>query len=200
MARIDFNIQEVRPFSGVNQTLPQGVYDVEIIAERILDLRDGRSQGLALDYQVLTGQYRGQRIRDVLNLWHANPDAVNMARSRLAAIAAAVNVQALSDTSDLQRKPFRILLSTRVYNAKEYNNVDEYMPAPTPAQGARAPARLTRPAPVGRYEDRNDGGDDSDEDAVTYGNESDQRERGGNMRAAARTVSGDVAADGGGWF
>ena len=159
MARIDFNIQEVRPFSGVNQTLPQGVYDVEIIAERILDLRDGRSQGLALDYQVLTGQFKGQRIRDVLNLWHANTDAVNMARARLAAIAASVNVQALNDTSELYRKPFRIMLSTRVYNGKEYNNVDEYLkPAATSPLTTRATARQTQPAPVGRYESRNDDG------------------------------------------
>ena len=128
MARIDFNIKDVRPFSGVNQTLPQGSYEVEIIAERIIDLRDGRSQGLSLDYQVLSGQYKGQRIRDVLNLWHVNTDAVNMARARLAAIASAVNVQTLTDTAELQRKPFQILLSIRVYNGKEYNNVDEYLP------------------------------------------------------------------------
>lgn len=147
MARIDFNIQEVRPFSGVNQTLPQGVYDVEIIAERILDLRDGRSQGLAFDYQVLTGQFKGQRIRDVLNLWHVNTDAVNMARARLAAIAASVNVQTLNDTSELCRKPFRIMLSTRVYNGKEYNNVDEYLPldrrdpVPSIPQTVKSPAQ-----------------------------------------------------------
>mgnify|MGYP004511427385 CR=1 FL=1 len=155
MARIDFNIQEVRPFSGINQTLPQGVYDVEIIAERILDLRDGRSQGLALDYQVLTGQFKGQRIRDVLNLWHANTDAVNMARARLAAIAASVNVQALTDTSELYRKPFRIMLSTRVYNGKEYNNVDEYMQAAPTTHTPRSTAGGAGFAPGARPDYRN---------------------------------------------
>ncbi len=136
MARIDFNIQEVRPFSGTNQTLPQGFYDVEIVAERIVDFRDGRSQGLAFDYCVLTGQYKGQRIRDVLNLWHVNTDAVSMARSRLVAIAAAVGIQDLADTAELRNRPFRILLSTRLYNGKEYNNVDEYLSYSSPDDGA----------------------------------------------------------------
>ncbi len=144
MARIDFNIQEVRPFSGTNQTLPQGFYDVEIVAERIIDLRDGRSQGLSLDYCVLTGQYKGQRIRDVLNLWHVNTDAVNMARARLVAIAAAVGVQSFGDTNELHRRPFRILLSTRLYNGKEYNNVDEYLQADRSPQ-PQNPTAANRP-------------------------------------------------------
>ena len=59
--------------------------------------------------------------------------------------------------------------------------------APTPALGARATARLTLPAPVGRSESCN-------EDGISYGNKSDHRERCGKMRAVARAVRGDVAA------
>ena len=75
-----------------------------------------------------------------------------MARARLAAIASAVNVQSLTDTEELQRKPFQILLSIRVYNGKEYNNVDEYLtldrrvPAPSIPQPVK-PSAQPRQAP-----------------------------------------------------
>lgn len=152
MARIDFNIQEVRPFSGTNQTLPQGFYDVEIVAERIIDLRDGRSQGLSFDYCVLSGQYKGQRIRDVLNLWHVNTDAVSMARARLVAIANAAGIQSFGDTAELHRRPFRILLSTRLYNGKEYNNVDEYLQADRSPQPQQPEQRRVVQQPQQRQE------------------------------------------------
>lgn len=128
MSMLDFDPTQTRPYVSIARALPAGEYQVQIVDEAEVDLENGRGRALALEYQVLTGLYRGQRVRERVYLWHDNPDAVAMARSILAAIGLAVGAQKFVDSKELHRRPFNIVLSTRVYNGKEYNNFDGYFP------------------------------------------------------------------------
>lgn len=129
MARINFNPEQTRPYTGAIQTLPAGDYVVEIVAEKEQTLKDGQSRALVFDYQIVDGPFRGQRIHDNINLWHVNANAVSIAQSILTAIARAVGKTSFMDTLELQRIPFVVQLATRVYNGKEYNSFVEYRSA-----------------------------------------------------------------------
>lgn len=150
MARINFNPQQVRPFTGSVQVLPAGKYTVEIVSEKEQTLKDGKSRSLVFDYQVVDGQFRGQRIRDNINLWNVNPDAVNLAQSILCAIANACGVQNFMDTQELHRRPFDVQLSTRQYNGREYNSVDDYSVHSQTSQQIQA-AIPAQPSAAGAY-------------------------------------------------
>ena len=127
MARINFNIAETRPYAASTYTvLPAGDYNVEIVSEKEVTLRDGQSRALVFEYQVLDGAYKGQRVRDTLNLWHVKEAAVNFSQSVLTAIAKACGRPVINDTQELQRIPFTVTVATRVYNDKEYNNFIDY--------------------------------------------------------------------------
>ena len=128
MATIDFNIGLVRPYTSAPVVLPPGKYTVAITSEQIVDLSNGRGTALAFNYTVKEGPQKGAVVRELLNLWHTSQDAVGMARSRLAAIVKALGLQQLGDTTILHNRPFRVQVSCREWNGREYNNVDDYMP------------------------------------------------------------------------
>lgn len=161
MATIDFNIGLVRPYTSAPVILPPGKYTVAITSEQIVDLSNGRGSALAFNYTVKEGPQKGAVVRELLNLWHTSQDAVSMARSRLAAIVKALDVQQLGDTTILHNRPFCVQLSCREWNGREYNNVDDYLAyvAPTQAptmQAAPAPAPTPQqPAPQSRGDANN---------------------------------------------
>mgnify|MGYP002625973659 CR=1 FL=1 len=142
MARINFNPEQVRPFSGSTPTLPAGEYNVEIVGET--ESEKNGSKTLVLDYQVIDGEYKGFRVRDFVHLWHANPEAVAVAQSKLVAIAKNVGVPNFMDTRDLWRKPFAVRLSIRRHNDSDVNQIDDYAPAKL-ATDPHAPSRPAEP-------------------------------------------------------
>lgn len=134
MARINYNIAETRPYSATTYTvLPAGDYNVEIVAEKEVTLRDNHSRAIAFEYQVLDGAFKGQRVRDTINLYHAKEEVVNIARSILAAIARACNRPNIVDTQELQRIPFTVTVAIRQWNNKDYNSFVDYKPLTTAA-------------------------------------------------------------------
>lgn len=130
MARINFNPESTRPFSGASPVYPSGDYIVKIVAENEHEFQSGAGRGLTFDYQIQNGEFKGGIIRDNLNLWHTSTKATEMAQSRLVAIAHAVNVRNFMDTRELHDRPFMIRLSKIVYNGSDRNQVDAYLPAP----------------------------------------------------------------------
>ena len=129
MARINFNPEQTRPFSGAIPVYPSGDYVVEITKENEHDFQSGAGRGLSFDYTIQEGEFRGGVIRDNLNLWHTSPKAVEIAQRRLVAIAHAVGVRNFMDTRELHHKRFVVRLSKVVYNGQDRNQVDEYLPA-----------------------------------------------------------------------
>lgn len=140
MARINFNPEQTRPFSGSSPVFPSGDYVVEITNEEERDFQSGAGKGLTLDYRIIDGEFKGMIVRDVLNLWHTSPKATEIAQRRLVAIAHAVGVRNFMDTRELHHKPFVVRLSKVVYNGSDRNQVDAYLPATKPQQQTNDPA------------------------------------------------------------
>ena len=129
MARINFNPEQTRPFSGSSPVFPSGDYVVEITNEEERDFQSGAGKGLSLDYRIVDGEFKGMIVRDFLNLWHTSPKATEIAQRRLVAIAHAVGVRNFIDTRELHHKRFVVRLSKVVYNGQDRNQVDAYLPA-----------------------------------------------------------------------
>ena len=140
MARINFNPEQTRPFSGAIPVYPSGDYVVEITKEDEHDFQSGAGRGLSFDYTIQEGEFRGGVIRDNLNLWHTSTKAVEIAQRRLVAIAHAVGVRNFMDTRELHHKRFVVRLSKVVYNGQDRNQVDAYLPAQQQQQQTNDPA------------------------------------------------------------
>lgn len=146
MARINFNPEQTRPFSGSTPVYPSGDYVVEIVDETEHDFRSGQGRGLTFDYRILSGEFQGGTLRDNFNLWHTSPQAVEIAQRRLVSIAHAVGIQNFNDTRELHRKPFVVRISKSSYNGSERNQVDAYISASSSPAPANAPSGYVPPA------------------------------------------------------
>lgn len=125
--RISFDVVNTRPYSGVFQIFPAGVYQVQIVNEEERDLKSGNGRGLVFEYEILQGEYKGGRVKDFLNLQHNSEKARAIAEARLVAIARAVGVENFYDTQELFRLPFAIRLGVdKDLNGNDRNSVDEY--------------------------------------------------------------------------
>lgn len=145
MARINFNPEQTRPFSGSTPVYPSGDYLVEIVDETEHDFRSGAGRGLTFDYRILSGEFSGGILRDNFNLWHTSPQAVEIAQRRLVSIAQAVGIQNFMDTRELHRKPFVVRISKSSYNGSERNQVDAYLSASSSPATATAPSGYVPP-------------------------------------------------------
>ena len=144
MARINFNPEQTRPFSGSTPVYPSGDYLVEISDENEHDFRSGQGRGLTFDYRILDDSYKGGIIRDNFNLWHTSEKAVGVAQSRLVSIANAVGLKTFNDTRELHHKPFVVRISKVVYNGSDRNQVDQYLAA-LPAENSAPTAPVSAP-------------------------------------------------------
>lgn len=125
--KINFDLQNTSAYSGGTVVLPAGLYAVEIVGEKEAPLRSGNGTGLTFEYEVLEGPKKGARVRELLNLGHSSSGARGVAEARLKAIVESVGLASIFDTTELQRKPFAIVLSiTKDNQDRERNEVVEY--------------------------------------------------------------------------
>lgn len=127
--RINFDIQATEPYNGHTPTYPPGEYAVEVVDELAdQQLRNGDGTALVLVYQILDGEFQGQRIRDWLLLGHEGVNVKELAQRKLKAICAAVGTPVISDTRELFHRPFALTLSYREWQGRLKNNIDDYQP------------------------------------------------------------------------
>lgn len=156
--RINFDLNNTQAYNGATPLLPPGEYAVEIVAEQENQpLRNGAGTALVFEYQIRDGQFRGQRIRDWLNVGHSNQNARELAQRRIKAIGEAVGLPVFNDTRQLFNRPFLIAVSCQEYQGRQRNQIDDYRPLPGARDGAgpgssyRSEPELTA-APLGRLE------------------------------------------------
>ncbi len=152
--RINFDLNNTQAYNGASPLLPPGEYAVEIVAEQENQpLRNGSGTALVFEYQIRDGQFRGQRIRDWLNVGHNDPRAREIAQRRIKAIGEAVGFPVFKDTRQIFNRPFAIVVSCRDWQGRQRNNIDDYRalnnsaqpqvsnPAPQPAEPAQPQAQ-----------------------------------------------------------
>ncbi|MBQ9811965.1 MAG: DUF669 domain-containing protein [Thermoguttaceae bacterium] len=146
--RINFNLQATKAYTGSSPVLPPGEYLVEIVSEQAdQPLRNGKGTALVFEYQIKDGQYRGQRIRDWLNLGHLDQTARELGQRRLKAIGESVGLSLFNDTRELFNRPFLVVVSLTEFQGKERNGIEEYRPANLQACEPSGPRQSPAPAP-----------------------------------------------------
>jgi len=112
MAEISFNAQEVEPSRGFD-LLTAGDYIAVINSSEMKSNKAGTGRFLALEFEIIEGEFTGRKLFVNLNLENPNPDAVKIARADLSAICHAVNVLVLKDSIELHNIPMVITVGTR---------------------------------------------------------------------------------------
>lgn len=162
MAQLNFDARTVAPDSGQQDPVPAGWYNVVIDKSEMKPTKDGTGMRLELQFKIIDGQFTNRKIFEGLNLQNANPVAQEIAYKQLSAIAHAVKVLMVQDSSQLHNIPLKVKVSLKAasgqYEAKNeikaYKDINEVVAQPAAAPGAPAafgagaPAAFGAPPPI----------------------------------------------------
>lgn len=115
-----FDANEVPPSAGFDP-IPAGAYEVVLVASEQKDVRTGDGQYLQLEFEVITGEYRGRKLWDRLTLHHSNALTVKIARSKLSALCRACGVMQPRDSLELHNLP--LVAKVRVKRRKDIDEL-----------------------------------------------------------------------------
>ncbi len=138
MSTLNFNAAEVEPSTGFD-AIPAGKYQVIINESEMKPTKTGNGQYLWIEFEVISGEYKGRKLWTRLNLENPNPDAVRMARADLSAICRAVNVLNPHDSVELHNLPLTVTVRCR-------KNQDDELVNEIKGYGPRENAVLQKPA------------------------------------------------------
>ena len=168
MASLNFDATTVQPDTGF-ELLPAGWYNAMIDESGINPTKDGVGAYLQLRFSVIDGQYQGRKVFARLNIRNANQVAQDIAYKQLSAIAHAVGVLQVQDSSQLHGIPLKIRVRIRKDPSGQYEDQNEingyknindvvqgqtaeFAPAapamPAAPAGFAAPAAPVTPAPA----------------------------------------------------
>ena len=155
MAQLNFDARTVVPDSGQQDPVPAGWYNAVIDKSEMKPTKDGTGMRLELQFKVIDGQFTNRKIFEGLNLQNANPVAQEIAYKQLSAIAHAVKVLIVEDSSQLHNIPLKIKVSLKAasgqYEAKNeikaYKDINEVVTA-SPAAAPGAPAAFGAAPPA----------------------------------------------------
>lgn len=144
MANFNFNAAEVEPQNPF-APLPAGEYIAQIVDSDVKTNRAGTGQYLALQFEILDGEFKNRRVFTNLTVSHQNKTAEQIGQGQLSALCRAVGVMQLTETSQLHGRPVKIKLKvTKDPQYGDGNDVTGFEPAaggvgnvaPAPAAGA----------------------------------------------------------------
>ncbi len=148
MAQLNFDARTVVPDSGQQDPVPAGWYSVVMDKSEMKPTKDGTGMRLEMQFKIIDGQYTNRKVFEGLNLQNSNPTTQEIAYKQLSAIAHAVNVLVVEDSSQLHNIPLKVKLNLKPaaggYDArnevKAYKNINEVTTAPAAAAPLGAPA------------------------------------------------------------
>jgi hypothetical protein len=155
VAQLNFNANTVAPDAGSQDPLPNGWYNVVMIESEMQPTKsaDG-SFRLAITFQVVDGQFAKRKLYEGLNLKNSNAMAQEIAYKQLSAIAHAVGVMQVDDSSQLHNIPLKVKVKIKPavgqYDAgnaiSAYKHINEAVtqPGALPAM-MQAPASFAPP-------------------------------------------------------
>lgn len=112
MAILNFNARTVEPSAGFDP-LPEGWYNARMIESEIKPTKAGDGSMLAVQFEIIDGQYANRRIFNNYNIENKNPVAVKIAYEQLSAFAWCVGVPDLQDSTMAHNIPLQIKLKVR---------------------------------------------------------------------------------------
>jgi hypothetical protein len=153
MAQLNFDASQVAPDAGF-EPVPAGWYKVLIDESEMKPTKAGDGAYLHCRFNILEGQYAGRKLFARLNLRNANPTAQEIGFKQLSAIAHAVGVLQVADSTQLHNIPLQVRVKIRKDKDGEYDdqnditsykNINEQVGATAAAPGG-APAAFAPPA------------------------------------------------------
>ncbi len=122
--------------------IPEGDYEGAIVSTDWQDTKAGTGKFLIVEVQVLSGDYKGRKVFDRLNLQNPNPDAVRIAQGDLSAICRAVGVMTPRDSVELHNIPLivTVKLKPRADTGELTNEIKGYAAKPKAEAGAPPPS------------------------------------------------------------
>lgn len=140
MATFHFNASEVDPNAGFGP-IPAGTYVAQVVDSDLKTNRAGTGQYIALQIEILDGEFKGRRVFSNLTVSHTNKTAERIGQAHLSALCRAVGVMQLTDTAQLHGRPIKI--TVRIRKDEKYgesNEVTGFEPAASFAQPTAAVA------------------------------------------------------------
>ncbi len=133
MAQLNFDARQVKPDEGQQDPIPAAWYNAIMDQSEMKPTSDGNGMRLAVRFSIIDGPYVGRKVFEGLNLQNANAVAQEIAYKQLSAIAHAVNVLLVEDSSQLHNIPLKIKVTlvpaSGQYAAKNdikaYKNINE---------------------------------------------------------------------------
>ena len=124
MAQLNFDATQVAPDLGF-ETVPAGWYNAMIDESEMKPTKDGSGAYLQTRFNIIDGQYANRKIYMRLNLRNTNPVAQEIAYKQLSAIAHAVGVLHVQDSSQLHGLPMKIKVKLRKDTSGQYEDSNE---------------------------------------------------------------------------
>ena len=96
-----------------NELMPDGEYPLTVIATEKRENRAGTGAYILLTFEVASGKYRRKWVREYLNLWNPNEQAVEIAQRKLGQLCKALGIEHLSDTDELLNRGVQAKIYTK---------------------------------------------------------------------------------------
>lgn len=146
MAQLNFDARSVVPDTGQQDPVPAGWYNVVIDKSEMKPTKDGTGMRLELQFKIIDGQFANRKIFEGLNLQNSSPMAQEIAYKQLSAIAHAVKVLMVQDSSQLHNIPLKVKVKLKPASGQydagnsivSYKDINEVVTQPV-AAGAPAP-------------------------------------------------------------
>lgn len=113
MAILNFNAALVAPDPGQQDIVPAGWYNAAITASDLKPTKDGTGFYLECRFTILDGDQKDKKVYARLNIQNSNAKAVEIALAQLSAIAHAVGILQVQDSSQLHNRPLKIKVKVR---------------------------------------------------------------------------------------
>jgi hypothetical protein len=150
----NFDASQVEPKKDF-VALPAGIYNMVTMDAEWRTPKSGKGRMFVIQFEVVDGQHKGRRLSTYLNLEHANPKTVEIAKAELSSICRAINVLKPTSEYDLINRQLQV----SVYVDDDgYNDIGNYAAPGQPLAEARAPKK--KAAGVNKQQSTNNTPDD----------------------------------------
>jgi len=96
-----------------NELMPDGEYPLTVIATEKRDNKAGTGSYILLTLEVASGKYERKWVREYLNLWNPNEQAVEIAQRKLGQLCKALGIEHLGDSDELLNRTVQAKIVTK---------------------------------------------------------------------------------------
>ena len=136
MATINFNVSEVTPAQEF-KPLPEGKYEAVIADSDVKETRAGNGSYIQLEFEIISGEYKGRRLWGRYNVENANREAVEIGRAQFSAVCQAAGVPNPRDTAELHN--CTLVLSVRCKHRKDTDELENVISGYRPKESVTQP-------------------------------------------------------------